>query len=64
MKPLFSDKQVNSGKIIFVKGDEITDDGKKVANILNNFFASVVKNLNIKMNDNHLFDYWKFDRQC
>lgn len=54
---MFSDKQFNSGRIIFVKGDEITDDGKKVANILNNFFASVVKNLTIKMNDNHLFDY-------
>ena len=50
---LFSDQQVPSGKITHVKGDEIIDDGKNNANILNNFFENVVKNLNIKRYKNH-----------
>ena len=56
VKPLFSDKQVQLGKITLVKGDEITADNKEVANIFNNFFANIIKNMNIKMNDDHLSD--------
>ena len=53
---LYSDKQVQSGKITLFKADEIIDDDKEVANIFNNFFANAVKNLNIKMNDDHMSD--------
>ena len=53
---LYSDKQVQSGKITLCKADEIIDDDKEVANIFNNFFVNAVKNLNIKMNDDHISD--------
>ena len=56
VKPLFSDKQIQSGKIILVKGDEINDGDKEVANTFNNFFANVIKNLILKMDDDHLLD--------
>ena len=35
---------------------EITDDDKEVANIFDNFVANLVKNLNIKMIDDHISD--------
>ena len=56
VKPLFSDKQIQSGKIILVKGHEINNGDKEVANTFNNFFANVIKNLNLKMDDDHLPD--------
>ena len=53
-KPSFPDKQVQSSKISLVKGDDIIDDDKEVANIFNNFFTNIVQNLNKTMNDEHL----------
>ena len=47
-----NDKQSQTGKITLVKGDEINDD-KEVANIINIFFAKLIKNLSMKINDDH-----------
>ena len=56
MKPFISDKCRSSENIILVKrGDTISDKGQ-VVNIFNEFFASVVKNLNITINEDILSD--------
>ena len=38
LKPLFSDKQPQSGEIVLVQGNEITDDDIEVASISVDFF--------------------------
>ena len=46
VKPFFSDKGVNSSKITLVEKNVIVVDEEKIANITNNYFISITKNLN------------------
>ena len=45
VKPLLSDKIKSSDKITLVEGEEIINDDKENAEILNKFFSNTVKNL-------------------
>ena len=56
MKPFISNKCRSSENIILVKGDDTVSDEGKVANIFNEFFANVVKILNIRINEDILSD--------
>ena len=56
MKPFISNKCRSSENIILVKGDDTISDKGQVANIFNEFFANVVKNLNITINEDILSD--------
>ena len=56
MKPFISNKCPYSENIILVKGDDTISDKGQVANIFNEFFANVVKNLNITINEDILSD--------
>ena len=47
VKPLLSDKIKSSDKITLVEGEEIINDDKENAEILNKFFSNAVKNLKI-----------------
>ena len=49
VKPCFSDKYVSDEKITLIEETEIITDDKTIAITLNNFFGSIVKNLNIKI---------------
>ena len=46
-KPLFSDKSSNSNKITLVEKDLILEKNDDIAETFNDFFTSVVSNLNI-----------------
>ena len=48
VKPFFSDKGVNSSKITLVEKKAIVIDEEKIANIMNNYFTNITKNLNLK----------------
>ena len=50
VKPLFSDKSVNSHKITLVEGKEIISNDVNVAETLNTYFRDAVTSLDIKMN--------------
>ena len=56
VKPFISNKCRSSENIILVKGDDTISDKGQVANIFNEFFANVVKNLNITINEDILSD--------
>ena len=56
MKPFISKKYRSSENIILVKGDDTISDKGQVANIFNEFFANVVKNLNKTINEDILSD--------
>ena len=56
VKPFISNKCRSSENIILVKGDDTISDKGQVANIFNEFFANVVKNLNIAINEDILSD--------
>ena len=45
MKPFLTDKGINSDKITLIENDKILDEDGEVAEILNNFFSDVPKNL-------------------
>ena len=55
VKPFISNKCRSSENIILVKGDDTISDKGQVVNIFNEFFANVVKNLNITINEDILF---------
>ena len=46
VKPIFSDKGINSSKTTLVEKHAIVVDGEKIANIMNNYFINITKNLN------------------
>ena len=46
VRPVFSDKSINSSKITLVEKHAIVVDGEKIANIMNNYFINITKNLN------------------
>mgnify|MGYP001792074473 CR=1 FL=1 len=48
VKPLFSDKNMSGNKIMICKDEEIISNENKVAEIMNNHFINVTKELNLK----------------
>ena len=54
VSPLFSNKIKLKEKITLVENDEIISSGIDVAKIFQNFFSSIVKNLNIQRDETHL----------
>ena len=56
LKLFISNKCRSSENMILVKGDDTVSDKGQVANIFNELFANVVKNLNITINADILSD--------
>ena len=48
VKPNFSDKGSNSGRITLLQNDSILTDDKDIAKTMNNFFINITKNMNLK----------------
>ena len=48
VKPLFSDKQLSSKNIILIEDENIVSENKEVVEIMNDFFAKAVDDLNIE----------------
>ena len=55
-KPFISNKCRFSENITLGKGDDTITDNAKVADIFNDFFSNVVKNLKITINENIISD--------
>ena len=47
VRPFFSDNGVNSSKITLVEKNAIVVDKDKIANVMNNYFINITKNLNL-----------------
>ena len=47
IKPFFSDKGATSDKYTLIENEEIIDNDQKISTIFNDFFSTVVSNLNI-----------------
>ena len=47
VKPLLSNKIVSNKKITLAEGEEIIETDQASAEVLNNFFSSIIKNLEI-----------------
>ena len=56
LKPFFSDKGLNSSKITLVEQNAVVVDEEKIANIMDNYFINIAKNLNLKPLDKNKFD--------
>ena len=56
VKPFFSAKKKDTGKITLIHNNELIDRPKDISEIFNNFFANVVKNLNIAIDETLLND--------
>ena len=62
VKPLLSDKVKNSEKVVLIENDEILSKDTEVCEVMNNFFANIVTDLNIpqyktnELNDNNITD--------
>ena len=54
ISPLFSNKIKSKEKITLVENDEIISSDIEVAKTFQNFFSSIVKNLNIQRDETHL----------
>ena len=54
ISPLFSNKIKSKEKITLVENDEIISGDIEVAKTFENFFSSIVKNLNIQREETHL----------
>ena len=55
ISPLFPNKIKSKEKITLVENDEIISSDIEVAKTFQNFFSSIVKNLNIQRDKTHLF---------
>ena len=51
IKPIFSDKSCFKSKITLIENNEIISDDNLIANILNEYFVNITKDLNIKTYD-------------
>ena len=47
LKPMLSNKFLNSEKITLVDNDKIITNDKKIVKVLNDFFSNIIKTLNI-----------------
>ena len=52
IKPMFSNKNVTTESITLVKNDEIISDNQNIAELFNKFFANIVLELNLAIDDN------------
>ena len=52
VKPLLSDKSINSDKIHLNENEELINSESKTAEVLNKFFSNIVKNLKIPEYEN------------
>ena len=60
-KTFFRDKGVNSSKITLVEKNAVVVDEEKIANIMNNYFINITKNLNLKPLDKSKVDIDMFE---
>ena len=51
MKPLLSNKIVPNEKITLVETTEIRKSDKEIGKVLNDFFSTIIQNLNIRESD-------------
>ena len=56
MKPSISNKCCSSENITIVKRDDTLPDKSQIASIFNEFFVNVIKNLNITIIEDFLYD--------
>lgn len=56
VKPFFSEKAISTENITLLENQDICDEDKMVAEIFNNFFNSVVKNLDIENHNKFIND--------
>ena len=61
VKSFFTGKGVNHDRISFVEENETVSDNDEISEKLNNFFAYVVKNLNILQYEDHLVNIDNID---
>ena len=47
MKPFFSDKGQSSKQITLIEGEKIVSKDKKIAELMNDYFANTISNLRI-----------------
>ena len=50
VKPFFSNKGLNGNNILLVEGNEIVNDDRKIATIINRYFMNITKHMNLKAN--------------
>ena len=48
MKPYFSNKGLNSNKLLLKEKGNLVSDEKELATIMNNFFINITKDLELK----------------
>ena len=54
VKPFFTEKGVNQDRILLFEENETISESDEISKNLNNFFANIVKHLNIPQYENHL----------
>ena len=59
VRPFFSDNGVNSSKITLVEKNAIVVDKDKIANVMNNYFINITKNLNLNPVDKNKVDMFE-----
>ncbi len=47
-KPLFSEKSISAERVLLVENSNILNDERHIAEIFNNYFGNITKNLSIK----------------
>ena len=48
IKPFFSDKGMNSNKMMIIEKDKVLSEERSIAKVMNNYFADISKSLNLK----------------
>lgn len=48
VKPFFSNKSLNSKRVMLVVKNEIVSDGRKIATIMNKYFNDINKHVNLR----------------
>ena len=49
IKPLFSNKRLNSNKLMLIENDKLISEEPLLARTMNEYFTSITKNLNLKL---------------
>ena len=48
IKPFFSEKGINSNKMMIIEKDKLLSEERSIAEVMNNYFIDISKNLNLK----------------
>ena len=56
IKLFFSNKGLNSNKLILRKKDVVVFDGKALAALMNNYFANITADLELKRDSENFYD--------